>query len=65
MEGNGLGLFVVRQFVEGHNGKVWAKSKGINKGSDFGFWIPTTLSASPSQPPSSIAAKATVKTDKS
>lgn len=65
VEGNGLGLFVVRQFVEGHNGKVWAKSKGINKGSDFGFWIPTTLSASPSQPPSSIAAKATVKTDKS
>ena len=39
-QGTGLGLFVVKQFTEAHHGKVWAKSKGIGKGSEFGMWIP-------------------------
>lgn len=39
-QGTGLGLFVVRQFVEAHKGKVWVKSKGIGKGSEFGFFVP-------------------------
>ena len=39
-QGTGLGLFVVKQFIEAHGGRVWAKSKGIGKGSEFGFWIP-------------------------
>lgn len=39
-QGNGLGLYVVRQFVEAHGGKVWAKSKGVGKGSEFGFSVP-------------------------
>ena len=39
-QGTGLGLFVVKQFIEAHGGHVWAKSHGIGKGSEFGFWIP-------------------------
>lgn len=40
VNGTGLGLYVCRMFVEGHHGKVWGKSLGLGKGSEFGFWIP-------------------------
>lgn len=39
-EGNGLGLYVVKEFIEAHGGTVWATSDGIGKGSEFGFSIP-------------------------
>src|SRR3989338_538467 len=42
--GTGLGIYVCRKFIEGHNGKVWAKSKGLGKGSEFGFWVPLSSS---------------------
>lgn len=38
--GTGIGLYVCSKFIETHGGRVWAKSKGIGKGSEFGFWIP-------------------------
>ncbi len=38
----GLGLYICRKFIEGHSGKVWAKSAGLGKGSVFGFWIPSS-----------------------
>ncbi len=38
--GTGLGLYVCRRFIEAHKGVVWAHSKGLGKGSEFGFWIP-------------------------
>lgn len=39
-EGTGLGLYVARQMVEAHKGKVWAESPGEGKGSKFCFQLP-------------------------
>ncbi|MBT3948713.1 hypothetical protein HOF40_01355 [Candidatus Parcubacteria bacterium] len=44
VNGTGLGIYVCRKFIERHKGHVWANSKGIGKGSEFGFWIPANLS---------------------
>lgn len=40
VNGTGLGIFVCRKFIEAHFGRVWAVSRGLNKGSEFGFAIP-------------------------
>lgn len=40
-QGTGLGLFVVKEFIEAHGGEVSATSPGIGKGSTFTLWIPT------------------------
>ena len=39
-EGTGLGLYVARQMVEAHKGKIWAESKGEGTGSRFCFTLP-------------------------
>ncbi len=35
VSGLGLGLFIARQIVEAHGGRIWAESPGINLGSTF------------------------------
>jgi len=41
INGTGLGLYVARQMIEAHDGKVWAESKGKGKGSTFIVEIPS------------------------
>jgi signal transduction histidine kinase len=38
-EGTGLGLFICRQIIEAHNGRIWAESKE-GEGSTFSFALP-------------------------
>ena len=40
VEGTGMGLYVAKKFVTLHKGKIWAESKGKNKGSAFHIELP-------------------------
>lgn len=42
-EGAGIGLYVARQFIEMHGGKIWAESEGKGKGSTFIIQLPIHL----------------------
>lgn len=40
IKGNGLGLGIAKQIIEKHNGKIWLKSDGENKGTSVFVCIP-------------------------
>ena len=39
-EGTGLGLFICREIIEKHDGKIWVESK-LRKGSEFLIKLPS------------------------
>lgn len=40
IQGTGLGLYIAKQIVDGHGGKIWAESEGEGKGSVMRFTLP-------------------------
>jgi signal transduction histidine kinase len=45
IQGLGLGLYISRQIVEGHGGRLWAESHGEGRGTRFNMWLPLVLAA--------------------
>jgi signal transduction histidine kinase len=41
--GVGLGLYITRNIVEGHGGRIWASSEGLGRGSVFTMVLPVGL----------------------
>jgi signal transduction histidine kinase len=39
-KGTGLGLFLAKNIVESHGGKIWAENNSDGKGATFAFSIP-------------------------
>jgi signal transduction histidine kinase len=38
--GMGLGLYICRQIVQSHGGRIWSDSPGDGQGTTFGVWLP-------------------------
>jgi signal transduction histidine kinase len=42
VQGLGLGLYICRQIVETHGGRIWVESPGEGEGSTFHVWLPAS-----------------------
>ncbi|HET8580976.1 MAG TPA: ATP-binding protein [Candidatus Paceibacterota bacterium] len=40
VSGSGLGLYVAKQMIVAHQGRIWAESEGVGKGATFSFELP-------------------------
>jgi signal transduction histidine kinase len=40
IHGTGLGLYIARDIMNAHGGRIWAESEGVGKGSQFYVEIP-------------------------
>jgi signal transduction histidine kinase len=38
--GRGIGLYLSSNIIKAHNGKIWVKSQGLDKGSTFCIELP-------------------------
>lgn len=45
VDSTGFGLYIVKNIIEAHGGKVWAESEGAGKGSRFIIELPATMPA--------------------
>jgi len=45
--GSGLGLSIVKQIVDDHNGEVFARNRPTGSGAEVGFAIPMTVDRKP------------------
>jgi signal transduction histidine kinase len=41
VESTGFGLYIVKQIVDAHKGRVWAESEGAGKGTQFYIELPS------------------------
>jgi signal transduction histidine kinase len=46
ISGMGLGLYICRNIVEQHNGRIWARSEGESSGTTISLWLPELSSHS-------------------
>lgn len=51
VQGVGLGLYISRELVEAHGGRIWAESAGRGRGSEFHLLVPYAAAADEDQPP--------------